>query len=89
MFEKTLGFKPDEITYVWSETVDRRTSRVIKQGKTHAMGVSSEPERYRTLCGIEDVCGFWPFSSLENNIENPDFCGNCRRIIKKLKGYTG
>ena len=78
-----VGFPVHQIDYVWAETFnDDGTTK--KMGKTHISTISKigTPERYRTFCGIEDRCGFWGFSGVEN-MDSKDFCKKCKKTVTK------
>jgi len=86
---KAVGFEVGEFEYVWAETVyDDETTRKI--GKTHIIAIAAKgtQERYRTLCGIEDVCGNWPFSAVENP-DDPDFCKRCKAVLERIAKENG
>ena len=83
--ESIVGFPVNQIDYVWGETFnDDGTTKKI--GKTHISTISiiGTPERYRTFCGIEDRCGNWGFSGVED-MDDKDFCKKCKKsAIKAL-----
>ena len=81
--EKVVGFPIERLEFVMNERI-RTDNLVIGSGLTHLMAVSYSDDRYRTLCGVEDVCGHWPFAGLTDH-NDKDFCGNCRRIIKRIR----
>ena len=79
--EDIVGFPVDDIDYVMAEIL--RDDNTIKgSGKTHIIAVNYKLNRFRTLCGVEDVCGHWPFSGLKN-IDDKDFCKRCAKSVKK------
>jgi len=82
-----VKFNATDTDHVLAEVL-RDDNTVTGSGKTHFMATNFDLDRYRTLCGIEDTCGFWPFSSLQNH-KDEDFCGRCRvsieAAIKKRK----
>ena len=73
-----LGFDLSTINYVWGTTVNEDgTEKAI--GKVHLMGYGEE---FKTVCGVGDVCGFWPFASA-SDFDSESGCKNCKRILAK------
>ncbi len=80
-----LGFKYDTMSYVLAMSVyPDGTDK--KAGKAHIMGFSDtgQPEKFLTLCGIDDICGFWPFTDADW-FHKYNGCKHCKRILKKLE----
>ena len=79
---RKLNFELDTMSFVWGVSVDEK-GREKSMGKVHITGFSDD-NVFLTLCGIDDVCGFWPFAD-ESDFDSNDGCKNCKRILKILE----
>lgn len=82
MAAEIMGFKLETVDYVYSETVNQN-GQVTSTGKYHISGFGDRDgkEVFKTLCGIDDICGFWPFG-IAVGFDEKDGCKNCKRVLK-------
>lgn len=79
-----LGFELDTMSYVLAMSY-RLDGTDKTAGKAHIMGFSSEPPGvFLTLCGIDDICGFWPFTDADW-FHKYNGCKHCKRILKRIE----
>lgn len=71
--------------YVWGTTF-YPDGREKKRGKIHIIvsGQNDKEEYYRTLCGIDDVCGHWEFAA-EEWFDSEDGCKRCMRKVLEME----
>ena len=82
---KIMGLPLQNFDYVRGQTWDA-DGNVVKVGKCHISGWGQQKgtDVFKTLCGIDDTPGNWPFA-VDDCFDGDDGCKNCRRVLNKVR----
>jgi hypothetical protein len=83
-YAESKGIIFGDANYVWGTTFNENGTEK-KTGKVHICfyGTKDGKEVFLTLCGIDDVCGNWPFA-VEEWFDSEDGCKKCTAQIMRL-----